>query len=65
MTYFEKAQQIESTASHSNSAMPMIYLGISRIFYLQGQFEKSRRMVNLAEMVVVRQVGVDKGFMVQ
>jgi hypothetical protein len=43
----------------------MIYLGISRIYYLQYQFDKARRMVAQAEMLVVRQVGADKGFMVQ
>jgi tetratricopeptide (TPR) repeat protein len=64
MKYLEKAQLI-AASSTSRSILAKIYLGISRVHYLQNQFEAARRWLIQAEMVVVRHFGADKGLMAQ
>jgi tetratricopeptide (TPR) repeat protein len=62
MEYLEKAKLIEDS-SNSDSTLTKIYLGISRIYYLQYQFEPARNWLIQAELLVTRSTGADKGFM--
>lgn len=64
MECFEKAQLISTSTNSSSASLATIYLGIARVYYLQYDFEKARRTVAQAELLIVRQIGADKGFMV-
>jgi tetratricopeptide (TPR) repeat protein len=61
---FEKAQLITAN-SQSYDTLAKIYLGMARIHYLQNRYDIATQVVIQAEMLVVRHIGADKGFMVQ